>query len=821
VSKFSETSALGVSTPRWRSLGRRLASVGGRCARPCTRFCRLAWPGAALGLTVAALFFPAYAGWCMGTGLGTAIDVAGVLLLGAVVLGLATLILMLVLALTRRMPLRFKALVIVAFGSLIALAGPFDLSPGLALRLGGPLVVLPMLAGASIGMLLHWRAKQAGVASAIVAFLLLIAVLSAGAVFVHWLTTPGDDPYLREIRAATNGQVPPLDAPDPSQAGPYEVATLFYGSGTDRHRPEYAQNVDLKTEPVDASDLLPNLAGFQAWARRRYWGFEPKNLPRNARVWLPKGEGPFPLVLVVHGNHKMEEFSDPGYAYLGELLASRGFILASIDENFLNSSWSGDLGDENNVRGWLLLKHLQLWRAWNEQEGNPFHNKVDLSNIALIGHSRGGEAIVHAAAFNRLLYYPDNARIAFDFGFDIKTLIAIAPIDGQYEPVGLPTPIENVNYLVLQGSHDGDVDFFAGARTYGRVRFTDPNYWMKAALYVHRANHGQFNTVWGRYDAGPPLKHLLACGALLSPADQRRIAQVYIAAFLEATLRGKSEYIPMFRDYRRAAHWLPDTVYFNRFADSRLQIVSDFDESIDVTETTVEGGLQAGPSLGVWRHCELEGRGGWSFEDHAAVLGWNTTGWTNLAPDHTPSYAITLPDDLPTRWQLGPQTILSFCLADTSDTCEAQKEEPPAPPDEPNTPLSEPNAPPAEPNAPLAEEPNAPAPGPGKPPIDLTIELVTSNGEVARLPLSHVHPLQPVLKVTFTKWPYWERVHFRSATEPVLQTYEIPLSDFVAENPAFGPGLLKQIRFCFDRTRTDVILLDDVGFTAGPAPIRN
>jgi hypothetical protein len=114
-----------------------------------------------------------------------------------------------------------------------------------------------------------------------------------------------------------------------------------------------------------------------------------------------------------------------------------------------------------------------------------------------------------------------------------------------------------------------------------------------------------------------------------------------------------------------------------------------------------------------------------------------------------------------------------------------------------------------------------PAPGPGKPPIDLTIELVTSNGAVARLPLGHVHPLQPILKVTFTKWPYWEHIRFKSATEPVLQTYEIPLSDFVAANPALEPGQLKQIRFRFDRTRTAVILLDDVGFIPGPAPIQD
>lgn len=789
----------GASPSLWRSLGRRLAWFFGWCAKPCVRFCGLAWPGAAVGLIVAALFFPAYGGFCLGTGLGRFLDVTGMFLVGAIILGLATLLLWLGLTLLKRVPLRFQALVIIAFVSLFAVAGPFGFSHLTALHLGGWLILLPATVGAGVGILLQWRSQRAGAIWAALASVLLLAAFSVGAILVYWIAIPGNDPFLKEVSNAAGEPVPPLDAPDPSQVGTYEVATLFYGSGTDRRRPEYGEKVDLATDPVDASDLLTNLHGFKAWARRKYWGFEPKDLPLNARVWYPKGPGPFPLVLVVHGNHKMEEFSDPGYGYLGELLASRGFILASIDENFLNSNWAGDLGGENNVRGWLLLKHLQLWRTWNDQEDNPFHDKVDLSNIALIGHSRGGEAIVHAAAFNRLQYYPDNAKIAFDFDFAIKTLIAIAPIDGQYEPVGMPTPIENVNYLVLQGSHDGDVDFFAGARTYHRIKFTDRDYWMKTALYIHRANHGQFNTVWGPYDVGPPLKHLLARGALLASRDQRRIAQVYIAAFLEATLRDRREYIPMFRDHRRAAAWLPDTVYFNRFADSRQRVISDFDESIDVTRTTVEGGTQTGSNLGLWRHRRLEGRNGWSFQDHAAVLGWNTTLAVPRTAEDAPSYTITLPEDLPDRWHVDDHTILTFCLADTCDTCEPSKDA---------TTTAAPEA-----NAPPAEEPNLPDPGPGKPPIDLTIELVASDGAVARLPLSHIYPVQPILKVTFTKWPSWEKMRYKSATEPVLQTYEIPLSDFVAANAKFQPRLLRQIRFRFDRTNTAVLLLDDVGLS--------
>ncbi|MDZ7646020.1 MAG: hypothetical protein U5K54_01920 [Cytophagales bacterium] len=61
-------------------------------------------------------------------------------------------------------------------------------------------------------------------------------------------------------------------------------------------------------------------------------GIGVNQFPSNGRVWYSEGEGVFPLVLVVHGNHGMEEYSDPGYAYLGELLASRGFIVVFVDE---------------------------------------------------------------------------------------------------------------------------------------------------------------------------------------------------------------------------------------------------------------------------------------------------------------------------------------------------------------------------------------------------------------------------------------------------------------------------------------------------------
>jgi pimeloyl-ACP methyl ester carboxylesterase len=104
-----------------------------------------------------------------------------------------------------------------------------------------------------------------------------------------------------------------------------------------------------------------------------------------------------------------------------------------------------------------------------------------MDRIALIGHSRGGEAVAHAAAFNRLPCLPDDCAVRFDFHFAIRALVAIAPIDGGYLPADQPVPIENVSYLVLHGSHDGDVR--AEGPTVQRVKLDDGLYRSRRPLH--------------------------------------------------------------------------------------------------------------------------------------------------------------------------------------------------------------------------------------------------------------------------------------------------------------------------------------------------
>jgi len=580
---------------------------------------------------------------------------------------------------------------------------------------------------------------------------------------------------------------------DPSQPGPFRVLQLTYGSGTDRRRPEYGERVTIRTRTVDGSRLIERWSGRQGWARTKYWGFDAKKLPLQARVWYPEGTGPFPLVLIVHGNHLMEEYSDPGYAYLGSLMASRGFIFASVDENFLNSS-PGDLTgfpdvglkEENDARGWLLLEHLRLWREWNGSAGSPFRGRVDLDRIAVAGHSRGGEAATVAGVFNRLPYYPDDARVRFDFGFNIRSILAIAPVDGQYKPAGEPSRLKNLNYFVLHGSWDGDMRSFHGARVLERVRFDDERDWFKASLYIHRANHGEFNTVWGRSDAGGPYTFFLNLRPILPVADQERIARVFISAYLEATLRDRHEYRALLRDWRTGAAWLPKTVYLQKYEEARAMMLATFEEDLDVTTTTATGGRASAENLSDWKEKLVNIKWG-GLDTRAVFLGWNR----KEAPGRC-SYVLELPESgLPTS----SDSVLFFSLADSKDKPSSYKDE--------EGEDKKKKAKEAEKEDDSKKKREA---------IDLTLEMTDRTGNAARLPLSHYSKLQPQVEAEVVKASFMSDV---PTSEVVYQTFEFPLADFVAGNPKLDPTALRSLRLVFDRTEKGVVILDAIGFRQG------
>ncbi|PIB37762.1 hypothetical protein [Maribacter sp. 4G9] len=598
---------------------------------------------------------------------------------------------------------------------------------------------------------------------------------------VYFLANTGTEPYQNDFPKFSMGKgdqtLKEVGVENPASEGNFQVDAFTYGSGNDTKRKEYGGGVRFKTVTVDASLLLPEWKGKKKEWREQFWGFGVTEFPLNGRVYMPKGDGPFPLALIVHGNHSMIDYSDDGYGYLGNLLASRGIITISIDENFVNGHWSGDFrGKEMPVRAWLLLKHLEQWQAWNGAVEHPLSGKVDMDQIILMGHSRGGEAVTIAGGYNRLPFFPDNAKVPFDFNFNIKGIVSIAPTDYRYDR---KIVLKDVNYLSLQGSYDSDEASFWGLRPYRRLQFTDSVSRFKAGVYVHHANHGQFNSTWGKSDFGAPMKWLLNLKPLLKAEEQQQVAQVYISAFAESVVKGNDTYLPIFKNSAFAKDWLPDEYVMTHFETSDFVKLVDFEEDIDITTVsdsiTVEGHL-----LDLWKEQGLVTRDKGEQDNNAVLLGWNVA--DSALADTRPSYEIK---SASLFWR---DTIQSLQLTIGSDDPKWLKSD--------------------------TEETKEATDivGDKKFGYDFSLVLEDSMGHTATIKISDVKNIMPPLKSKFTKFEFLDKDMIGDAWEVQLQTFHIPITKFEKKASGFDPKAVNRIRLLFDQSPKGVVVVDDIGY---------
>jgi hypothetical protein len=296
-----------------------------------------------------------------------------------------------------------------------------------------------------------------------------------------------------------------------------------------------------------------------------------------ARVYRPTSmtAGPYPVIILLHGNHgtcgrgsnprvdgdqffeshyartgrcplsgevitSLDEHNNvvtrtaahdytpvpnhAGYAYIAEQLASRGYVVVSINSNRgINAIRPGVAGDPALIlaRGRLILKHLQKLSEWHTS-GGPYtsatppglllgvdlKDKLDFSNVGLMGHSRGGQAV--RAAYN--LYHdagsPWPSRILRPV--DFKAVFEVAPTDAftqrsvggttvsTLEPVTPSAPRRGTKWNVLLPMCDGDVFTMEGVRPFDRLMLLDAEApaTQKSTYTVWGANHNFFNTEW-------------------------------------------------------------------------------------------------------------------------------------------------------------------------------------------------------------------------------------------------------------------------------------------------------------------------------------
>lgn len=364
--------------------------------------------------------------------------------------------------------------------------------------------------------------------------------------------------------------------------------------------------------------------------------------------------GPFPLVVIVHGNgHHFNEYTD-----LIEFLAKNGFVAASIKlefnrrvykmrrvpprvvgviewdhvfkvlaQRYIYSSRDDRVG-ELDAMGAITLKawtsgtefeipaappdsiklnvldiphggmgaagrtEVLFWhlRVLHEKFGADIEN-----NIGILGHSRGGEAVVRAAHFTD----PGHLSPILIPGtpHNINAIMSLAPTD-MYVRESLT---RDIPYYVLYGSHDGDVSGVTMSRRkdgtaipsgsgshslYDRANNSTP----KAMSFVKGATHNGFVTT--NHDAKDPL------GVLTGDLIQKNILKAYTNAFFRMHLKGESVWSPYLQgDYIPISCNFEDIFPLYRHQGGETIVVDDFelfdpvDESSRGEDVIWDGGL--------------------------------------------------------------------------------------------------------------------------------------------------------------------------------------------------------------------------------------
>ena len=251
----------------------------------------------------------------------------------------------------------------------------------------------------------------------------------------------------------------------------------------------------------------------------------------------------YPLVIMLHGNRdeNCSPTSFAGFDYLLEHLAKNGFIAVSIYQPY---------GWQANARAELLLKHLTLLIG---DDTNPgiFCDRV--SKIGLLGHSRGGEAVIRAMHLNDQ--------------YQIDAVVAIAPTDSNYRDREGEW-LQGTDLLILYGSMDGDV---AGGRDYD-IYSNQPMYPMrtgfsiydnvdnrasKSMAYIYGASHARFNSHWSDFDLNHDLGFITPEDdpKLIQRSTHEAVAKAYVAAFFRQHLKGETIWNGIFK-----GEWIPASI---------------------------------------------------------------------------------------------------------------------------------------------------------------------------------------------------------------------------------------------------------------------
>lgn len=401
------------------------------------------------------------------------------------------------------------------------------------------------------------------------------AVLKADDFDAGWSSAPAADAI---SRSAAMTEVPQTSAAaieaDPTSIGSYDWTEATYNFG--------AQSIPL----AGIGGIRGDLQG---------------------KIYLPDTGGARPTVILLHGRHTSCSQGTPnplrwpcgadqinipsykGYDGTGRALASNGYAVVSISANAINSN-DAQLTLDNGAlaRGQLILDSIAMLDKATKGQNPTYHDaqfdtdvtiaealgsakdpndpadvdtpdetltpaqlvgRFDLSNIGIMGHSRGGEGATAAVTLNQ----------ALDTPWAIKSVLPLAPVDfGRMTVADIPMQ-------VILPYCDGDVSNQQGQHMIDDSRYAFGDDVLRSAVWVMGANHNFFNTRWtpskypysssDDWSNSTTRRNDTICGTDPSVAEtsirlsedaQYAVGTAWMAGWFRMTMGGENQFLPLF-----------------------------------------------------------------------------------------------------------------------------------------------------------------------------------------------------------------------------------------------------------------------------------
>lgn len=264
----------------------------------------------------------------------------------------------------------------------------------------------------------------------------------------------------------------------------------------------------------------------------------------NGIIAVPDGDGgPYPVVIILHGNHpgcpvpegdtvdrwpcdpEVERPNYRGFDYLVSQLAAQGYVALSINVNAENTFGFGEPVPIERL-GQLVDLHLKSLSDASSGGENKFgvelQGRADLSRLAFIGHSQGGE-YAYWLTEKAVLDTPDSFK---NHGYGpVYGILMIAPSANWGGARGARLPLA----LILPAC-DNDVINQEGQLFYEINRLELDNTSWASSVWLENANHNYFNSTLADEAVTRPGRS--DCEPILQPEAQRDFISSYTKDFL-------------------------------------------------------------------------------------------------------------------------------------------------------------------------------------------------------------------------------------------------------------------------------------------------